>query len=73
LIKGGSQLHLGLAVEVSQAGLNRQTASQGADSAVFADTLSIELAMILLYGRIKLGYAISNRSDSSECYFNAVM
>lgn len=43
------------------------------DSAVFADTLLIELTGILLYGRMKLDYAISNRSDSSECYFNTVM
>jgi hypothetical protein len=43
------------------------------DSAVFAYTLSIELTVILLHGRTKLDYAISNRSDSSECYFNSVM
>src|SRR6516165_8035838 len=43
------------------------------DSAVFADTLLIELTAILLYGRMKLDYATSNRSDSSECYFNTVM
>ena len=43
------------------------------DSAVFADTLLIELTVILLYGRMKLNYVISNRSDSSSCYFNTVM
>jgi hypothetical protein len=43
------------------------------DSAVFADTLLIELTVILLYGRMKLDYAISNRSDSSTCYFHTVM
>ena len=43
------------------------------DSAVFADTLSIELTVILLYGRMKLDYAISARNYSSECYFNTVM
>ena len=43
------------------------------DSAVFADTLLIELTVILLYGRMKLDYAISNRGDSSACYFNTVM
>jgi hypothetical protein len=43
------------------------------DSAVFADTLLIELTMILLYGRMKIDYVISNRSDSSSCYFNTVM
>jgi hypothetical protein len=43
------------------------------DSAVFADSLLIELTVILLYGRMKLDYATSNRSDSSEIYFNTVM
>jgi hypothetical protein len=43
------------------------------DSAAFADTLLIELTEILLYGQVRLSYAISNRSDSSACYFNTVM
>ena len=47
------------ALEVAQAG--------------FTDTLSVELTVVLLYGKLKIGYAGRDRSGSSVCYFNTVM
>jgi len=47
------------ALEVAQAG--------------FTDTLSVELTVVLLYGKLKIGYAGKDRSGSSVCYFNTVM
>jgi hypothetical protein len=43
----------------------------GLKSAVYADTLLIELTDILLYGQLKIDYAFTDRSESSVCHFNA--
>jgi hypothetical protein len=43
----------------------------GLKSAVYADTLLIELTDILLYGQLKLDYAFADGSESSACHFNA--
>jgi hypothetical protein len=43
----------------------------GLKSAVYADTLLIELTDILLYGQLKIDYALTDRGESSECHFNA--
>ena len=47
------------ALEVAQAG--------------FTDTLSVELTVVLLYGKLKIDYAGKDRSGSGVCYFNTVM
>jgi hypothetical protein len=40
-------------------------------SAVYADTLLIELTDILLYGQLKIDHAFTDRTESSACHFNA--
>ena len=47
------------ALEVAQAG--------------FTDTLFVELTVVLLYGKLRIGYAGKDRSGSGVCYFNTVM
>jgi hypothetical protein len=51
------------------AGRNRVVAKQ----AHYADTLFVELAIVLLYGRLKIDFAKEDRAGSAECYFNTVM
>jgi hypothetical protein len=43
------------------------------EQAVFADTLSVELTVVLLYGKLKIDYARNDHSGSCACYFNTVM
>jgi hypothetical protein len=43
----------------------------GLKRGVYADTLLIELTDILLYGQLKIGYAFTDRSESSACHFSA--
>jgi hypothetical protein len=44
----------------------------GLTSAVYADTLLIELRDILLYGQLKIDYAFNDQCKSEVCYFNTV-
>jgi hypothetical protein len=41
-------------------------------SAIYADTLLVELTDILLYSQLKIHYAFNDQSTSSECNFNTV-
>src|ERR1700680_4384122 len=41
-------------------------------SAIYADTLLVELTNILLYGQLKIHYAFNDQSASSACNFNTV-
>lgn len=43
------------------------------EQAVFADTLSVELTVVLLYGKLKIDYVRNDHSGSCACYFNTVM
>jgi hypothetical protein len=56
-------------VIVHDAGRNRVVVKQ----ARYAHTLFVELAIVLLYGRLKIDFAKDDRAESAECYFNTVM
>jgi hypothetical protein len=43
------------------------------EKAVFAETLLVELTIILLYGQLKIHYAHDDHGGSCACYFNTVM
>jgi hypothetical protein len=43
------------------------------EKAEFAETLFVEVTVILLYGQLKIDYVLGDHCRSGICYFNAVM
>lgn len=43
------------------------------EKAEFAETLFVEVTLILLYGQLRIDYVLGDHCRSCSCYFNAVM